>query len=144
MRRMDLSLFRRVAPVIGRDRSGARLATLGLALLAGLAGCAKPHPEQAFPPPPTVTVAKPVQQQTVDHSDFTGRLAAVDNVDIRPRVGGYIDSVQFKEGDLVNNGQLLFVIDPRPYQAALDQAEGQLQQAQATQKLNEANFARAQ
>jgi RND family efflux transporter MFP subunit len=91
-----------------------------------------------------VTVAKPIQKQIVDRSEFTGRMAAVDNVDVRPRVSGYIDSVAFKEGDLVTKGQLLVIIDPRPYQAALDQAKGQLDQAQAQQKLNDANFARAQ
>lgn len=95
-------------------------------------------------PPPTVTVAKPVSKRIVDHADFTGQMAAVDNVDIRPRVSGYIDRIVFKEGDLVKAGNLLLVIDPRPYQAALDQATGQLRQAEAQQKLNDANFARAQ
>ncbi|HEY0789648.1 MAG TPA: efflux RND transporter periplasmic adaptor subunit [Chthoniobacterales bacterium] len=109
-----------------------------------LAACSKPAAPEGAPPPPSVTVAKPVVKRIVDRSEFTGRLAAVDNVDVRPRVSGYIDSVAFKEGDLVTKGQLLFVIDPRPYQAAFDQAQGQLQQNGAQQKLSDANFARAQ
>ncbi|MBV9490961.1 MAG: efflux RND transporter periplasmic adaptor subunit [Verrucomicrobia bacterium] len=127
-----------------RVRWASGCAGLGFALVACLAGCGKPQATQAPLQPPTVTVAKPIQKQTVDHSEYTGRLSAVDNVDIRPRVSGYIDSVHFKEGDLVTKGQLLFIIDPRPYQAALDQAKGQLSQAEAQQKLNDANFARAQ
>jgi multidrug efflux pump subunit AcrA (membrane-fusion protein) len=95
-------------------------------------------------PPLAVTVAKPVQKRIVDHADFTGQMAAVDGVDIRPRVSGYIDRIALKEGELVKADDLLEVIDPRPYQAALDQAIGQLRQAEAQQKLNEANFARSQ
>lgn len=96
------------------------------------------------PPPPTVTVAKPVAKKIVEHAEYTGRMAAVEYVDIRPRVSGYINEIAFKEGDLVKKGDLLFVIDPRPYQAALGQAEGQLKQAQAQKELNDRNFTRAQ
>jgi membrane fusion protein, multidrug efflux system len=121
-----------------------RAALALVVLITCFAGCAKPP---AGPPPmapPAVTVAKPVSKRIVDHADFTGQLAAVDNVDIRPRVSGYIDRIVFKEGDLVKAGDLLLVIDPRPYQATLDQATANLRQAEAQQKLNEANFARAQ
>src|ERR1700716_4049661 len=72
-----------------------------------------------------------------------GRTDAVKSVNIPPRVSGYIDNITFKAGDLVSKGDLLFVIDPRPYQAVLDQANGQLRQAEAQQQLSEANFARA-
>lgn len=113
-------------------------------LITCFAGCAKPPAGPPPMPPPAVTVAKPVSKRIIDHSDFTGQMAAVDNVDIRPRVSGYIDRIVFKEGDLVNVGDLLEVIDPRPYQATLDQATANFRQAEAQQKLNEANFARAQ
>jgi RND family efflux transporter MFP subunit len=90
-----------------------------------------------------VTVAKPVKKEIVEWLYFTAQTQAVDTVSISPRVTGYIDNITFKEGDIVDFGDLLFVIDPRPYQAALDQAKAQLEQAQAQQKLNDANLERA-
>ncbi len=116
----------------------------GLVAFAGLGlfGCEQKPAAQA-PPPPTVTVAKPVKKEVVEWLYFTAQTQAVDTVSISPRVTGYIDNITFKEGDVVNFGDLLFVIDPRPYQAALDQAKAQLEQSQAQQKLNNANLERA-
>jgi RND family efflux transporter MFP subunit len=114
--------------------------SLSIALGVSLSGCGKPP----APPPPTVTVAKPTVKRIVEYSEYTGRLAARENVEVRPRVSGYIDKIAFKEGALVNKGDLLFMIDPRPYQASLDQAAGQLKQAEAQKELSERNFARAQ
>jgi RND family efflux transporter MFP subunit len=108
----------------------------------GLLGCQQKPATQA-PPPPTVTVAKPVKKEIVEWQYFTAQTQAVDRVSITPRVTGYINSITFKEGDIVDLGHLLFVIDPRPYQAELDQAKGQLEQALAQQKLNSANLERA-
>ena len=108
----------------------------------GVTGCKKETPPA--PPPPTVTVAKPISRKIVEHSEYTGRLAAIENVDVRPRVSGYIDQIAFKDGMLVKKGDLLFVIDPRPYQAALNQAAGQLKQAQAQKELADRNFTRAE
>ena len=96
------------------------------------------------PAPPVVTIAKPIVRQVVEHSEFTGRAAAVQYVEIRPRVGGYINQIPLKEGDVVKKGDLLFLIDPRPSQAALDQAVGQLNLAQSALNLAEENFKRAQ
>jgi len=117
---------------------------IGLLALAGLGvfGCEQKQTAQA-PPPPTVTVAKPIKKEIVEWLYFTAQTQAVDTVTITPRVTGYIDNITFKEGDIVNFGDLLFVIDPRPYQAALDQAKGQLEQALAQQKLNDSNLERA-
>jgi len=112
-----------------------------LAASAVLSGCNQQPPPPA-PPPPPVTIAKPVQKEIVEWDEYTGRTDAVESVNIRPRVSGYIDNVTFRAGDVVNKGDLLFVIDPRPYQAVLDQASAQLRQAQANQQLQEANFAR--
>jgi RND family efflux transporter MFP subunit len=95
---------------------------VALGAVAGLAGCAKKKPPP--PPPPNVAVAQPLRMQVVDWDDYQGQFIAVDSVDIRPRVSGYLLSVGFKDGDLVRKGQVLFQIDPRPYQAALDQARG--------------------
>jgi RND family efflux transporter MFP subunit len=127
------------------DRRALPLALkTGLAVFAVLAivGCGQKPAAQA-PPPPTVTVAKPVKKEIVEWLYFTAQTQAVDTVAIIPRVTGYIDNITFKEGDIVDFGDLLFIIDPRPYQAALDQAKGQLQQAVAQQKLDDANLARA-
>jgi len=74
------------------------------------------------PPPPQVSVAKVVEKRVKDWDEFTGRLQAVETVEIRPRVSGYIDQVAFAEGKLVQKGDLLFVIDPRPYKAENDRA----------------------
>jgi RND family efflux transporter MFP subunit len=112
------------------------------AIAAAFSSCHQGVPPP-IPPPPSVTIAKPVQKEIVEWNEYTGRTDAVESVEIRPRVSGYIDSITFKAGDLVSKGDLLFVIDPRPYQAALDQAIGQLRQAEAQQQLAEANFARA-
>ena len=114
-----------------------------LLLVLGLAGCGK-APAPAAPPPPEVTVAKPVAKKIVEHNEYTGRMAAIENVSVRPRVSGYILQIPFKEGNIVKKDDPLFLIDPRPYQAALDQSNGQLKQAQAQKELSDRNFGRAQ
>ncbi|WP_237607324.1 efflux RND transporter periplasmic adaptor subunit [Roseimaritima sediminicola] len=85
-------------------------------------------------PPPEVTVAPAISKQIVEWDAYTGRLEAVDLVQIRARVGGYLQSVHFDEGQVVEQGDLLFVIDPRPFQAELNAARSQLQQAQSKLK----------
>src|SRR5262244_3750297 len=85
-----------------------------LGLLA-LEGCGKGPPPG--PPPPEVTVAKVLSQRIKDWDEYTGRFQAVDTVEIRPRVSGYIDQVMFHEGQIVKKDDVLVVIDPRPYQA---------------------------
>ena len=125
------------------DRQIGELARLLMLFAMGavVSGCNKEPPPPASPPPP-VTIAKPIQREVVEWDEYTGRTGAVESVNITPRVSGYIDKITFRAGDLVNKGDLLFVIDPRPYQATLDQASAQLRQAQANQQLQDANFAR--
>ena len=94
--------------------------------------------------PPPVTVAKPLVREVVDNDEFVGRFEAVDEVSVRARVGGYLDEVHFTDGALVRKGDLLFVIDQRPYKIALEQAEAQLQSAVATQTYAEAQLKRAE
>jgi RND family efflux transporter MFP subunit len=102
---------------------GILLAAASLAAVS-LSACAGKKSTPA-PPPPIVFVAHPLQKQIVDWDDYVGRFEAIDSVDVRPRVTGYLQAIAFRDGQVVRKGQLLFVIDPRPYQAALEQAKGQ-------------------
>jgi membrane fusion protein, multidrug efflux system len=86
---------------------------------------------QGDAPPPSVTVSEPLRRTVTEWDEFTGRFQAIDHVSIRPRVSGYLQSAHFQEGTMVKKGDLLFVIDPRPYEAAAEEAQGQLQTAQA-------------
>src|SRR5258707_2109376 len=113
-----------------------------VALSFWLAGCNNQQPAAQGPPPAEVTVSKPEQKEVVNWNEFTGRTAAVKLVTVTARVSGYIVDIPFKEGDLLHKGDLLFQIDPRPYQHAYEQAVGQLQQAQANQQLQDVTFAR--
>ncbi|MDB5987024.1 MAG: efflux transporter periplasmic adaptor subunit [Nevskia sp.] len=107
-----------------------------------LAGCHKSAPEA--PPPPTVEVAKVLERKVQDWDEYTGRLQAVDSVEIRPRVSGYIDKVAFPEGQSVKQGDLLFLIDPRPYQADFDRANAELQRSRTQLELAHVELDRVQ
>jgi multidrug efflux system membrane fusion protein len=126
---------------IVRSSSGWH-ALIVFALALWMAGCNKPQSAAHGFPPTEVTVSKPVQKEVENWNEFTGRTAAVNLVNITPRVSGYVVKIPFKEGDIVKKGDLLFQIDPRPYQDAYDQAVGQLKQAQANQQLQDATFER--
>lgn len=111
------------------------------ALFLVFAGCQKtPPPPQQGPLPVNVITA--VEKEVTEWDEFTGRIEAVESVDVRPRVSGYITEIHFKAGAMVTKGDLLFVIDPRPYQADLDRATANLEQAQAQIKLAEIDFNR--
>jgi RND family efflux transporter MFP subunit len=119
------------------------LLALTVAALIGLLTSCNNQPQAAHNfPPANVTVSKPVQKEVVDWNEFTGRTAAVNLVNVTARVSGYIVNIPFKEGDTVHKGDLLYQIDPRPYQDVYDQSLGQLKQAQANQQLQEATYAR--
>src|SRR3989442_3923209 len=115
---------------------------LGFSL--ALAGCARAPSEGPAAAPTPVTVSYPVEREVTDYADFTGRTAAVDSVELRARVWGYLDKVNFKEGTLVKKGDVLFEIDPRSYRAALAQTEGNLASAKAKLKRLDADLARAE
>jgi membrane fusion protein, multidrug efflux system len=112
-------------------------------LLAPAAGCSTSTAEPTALPPPVVTVSLPVVREVADRADFTGRIEAIAAVDIRPRVSGYITKMPFVEGAAVKTGELLFQIDPRPYQAQVDQAKATLAMKKATLKLAIADNGRA-
>jgi RND family efflux transporter MFP subunit len=122
------------------SRSLAPLAFAAAAL--SLAGCSSKPP--APPPPPNVSVAPVLQRDLAEWDEFSGRLQAVDQVEIKPRVSGYIRRVTFTEGRDVRKGETLFEIDPRPYQADLDRAQAQLEQARTAADLAAREVARAE
>ncbi len=95
-------------------------------------------------PAPEVTVATPLVKDVTDWDEFTGRFYAVESVEVRPRVSGYLQSIHYEEGSLVKAGDLLYVIDPRPYQAILDQAKAELTRAKAALELAENDLTRAE
>jgi RND family efflux transporter MFP subunit len=119
------------------------LAALSLAGLLSACGQGQ-QPPQAGPPPPTVTVASPTRQTIVDHDEYVGRFVAVDTVEIRARVSGYLDKVHFADGQLVKEGDLLFTIDKRSFQNTLDQARANLAQARANAAFAQSDLARGQ
>ncbi len=127
-------LCRRLAPA---------LTTLAL---AALTGCdSSPGPSAAGVPPPTaVTVAEVTERQLTEHEDVIGRTEAVDAVEIRPRVSGYIEEVRFQAGQKVRKGDLLFLIDARTRKATLDRADAELRRAESAVDNARAEAARAE
>lgn len=123
-------------PAVGRKG----LTISAAVVAAGLIGFALTAPDSngaapMMPPPPAVSAAAVVSKSVTYWDEFPGRVTAIDNVEIRPRVGGYIDSVKFKEGDEVKKGDVLFVIDRRPFQAQASRAEAELVRARTQAEL---------
>jgi multidrug efflux system membrane fusion protein len=121
----------------------------GLAVLAGIGVAAVvvtggAQSQEAAPPPPTVTVARPLVQDVAEWTEHTGRFVASADVEVRPRVSGYLQRVHFREGQLVRQGDLLFTIDTAPFRAAADRARADVAQAEALRARAESEFARAQ
>jgi RND family efflux transporter MFP subunit len=118
------------------------LSPLLVVLAFVLAGCDKPVQPAAAALPP-VTVAQPVKRTVTDWDEFTGRFEAVEEVQVRARVGGYVTSVEFRDGSIVHAGDLLYVIDSRPFEAVAEQADGQLSDARAKSELARRELDRA-
>ena len=104
------------------------------------AACSKPQPVM---PPPEVTVAPAIDRSISDYDEFTGHFEAVQSVDVRPRVSGFIERVRFPEGSIVKQGDVLVTIDPRPYEAEVARAAAALEQAKAQQQLARQELDRA-
>jgi RND family efflux transporter MFP subunit len=115
-----------------------------LAALIIAAGCSQKGPPVAELPPPAVTVSQPVEKPVVDQDTYEGHLSAVERVDVRPEVTGLIQEVKFKAGQLVKKGDVLFLIDPRSYKAALDGAKAQKQAAVAAYEFAVAEYNRVE
>src|SRR6267143_7059494 len=124
-------------------RSRFVLPVIAAAALA-ISACSRGGAQAAAPPPPEVDAAQVIVKPVRQWDEFSGRIAATDAVDVRARVSGYIDRIAFKEGNEVKPGDLLFVIDPRPYRAAYDSAVAQLERAQAAARLAEVLDQRSQ
>src|SRR5438270_3360135 len=115
---------------------------LALGLCLGIVGCTSSPDGAPAGAPVSVPVSYPVEGEVTDYKDFTARIAAVDSVEVRAHVWGYLDKVNFKEGALVKKGDVLFELDPRPYQALLDQAKAKVAQDEAQLKYDEAEYRR--
>lgn len=140
-----------------RIRSASSLRTFNLALAArttiaaaltvaviALAGCSTEAQENHEIPPAQVSVAPVLSQNIADWHEFTGRVSAIESVELRPRVAGYIERVNFTEGDEVEEGDVLFEIDARSYRAEMSAAEAELARARSRAALAETEAARAQ
>ena len=122
-----------------------RLPTILLLLVPALAACGQSQSQpQASAPPPQVTIAKPVSKMIADQDEYVGRFVAVESVEVRARVPGYLEAIHFQDGQIVKAGDLLFTIDRRPFQIALAQTQASLAQARATLAFTESDLARAQ
>ena len=115
---------------------------LVLGFCLGLAGCTRPPLEAPSTSPTPVPVSYPVEREVTDHADYTARTAAVDSVEVRAHVWGYLEKVNFKEGAMVKKGDILFELDPRPYEALLNQARAKVRQDQAQLAYDEAEYKR--
>lgn len=127
-----------------RSSSTAGTVAAALLVLLTLAGCHNEQQDNATSAPPEVGVVKVTTRAVHLSDEFNGRVNAVDAVDLRPRVSGYLQRVAYKEGDPVAQGAVLFVIDQRPYRIALEKADAQLARARAAQALAQTQLARAQ
>ena len=118
-----------------RFLSSRTLSSLAVLVAIVLSGCGEKPQQQAAPAAPPVTVAQPTKRTVTDWDEFTGRFEAVEEVQVRARVGGFVTSVEFRDGAIVHTGDLLYVIDARPFEAVALQADGQLSDARAKAEL---------
>ncbi|WP_128086571.1 efflux RND transporter periplasmic adaptor subunit, partial [Pantoea deleyi] len=128
--------------ITNRVRQGLTLFGMIL-LIAQLSGCDRGVAQNAPLPPPEVSAAPVLVKPVSQWDNFNGRVEAVQSVQLRPRVSGYIDSVNYREGDEVRKGQVLFTIDDRSYRAALEQAKAELARARSQASLARSESAAA-
>ncbi|MDP2411590.1 MAG: efflux RND transporter periplasmic adaptor subunit [Pseudolabrys sp.] len=120
-------------------------AAFAVAAAVLVASCGEQQPKKApAPPPPAVTISAPTQREVSDFDEYVGRFVAVNAVEVRARVSGYLESLHFKDGQLVKQGDLLFTIDKRPFQNSVDQARANLALARSNLAFTEADYTRGQ
>jgi len=124
-------------------RRGRDIVVAG-ALATLVASCGQAPQQRGAPPPPPVSVAKPVKRMVTDFDDYVGRFTAVNSVEVRARVSGYLDGVHFKDGQIVKQGDLLFTIDKRPFQNTLDQVKANRELANSNLVFTKADLERGQ
>ncbi len=119
---------------------------LAFVTLVTIAGCGKQNDSGAKPAqaPPSVKIAQPLAQDVTEWDEYTGRIEAVSSVDVRARVSGYLEKVNFKAGEMVKKGDLLFLIDPKPFTAQLNYAEAELERAKTKRELAKNDLVRAE
>jgi len=119
---------------------------LAFVTLVTIAGCGKQNDSGAKPAqaPPSVKIAQPLAQDVTEWDEYTGRIEAVSSVDVRARVSGYLEKVNFKAGEMVKKGDLLFQIDPKPFTAQLNYAEAELERAKTKRELAKNDLVRAE
>jgi RND family efflux transporter MFP subunit len=137
---MTFSTQSKPLPLLGF--AGRALSLLALATL--VASCGESQKQAAAPPPPVVTVAKAIKRTLFDYDEYVGRFTAVNSVEVRARVSGYLDTVDFKDGQIVKQGDLLFTVDKRPFQNTLDQARANLVQAKSNVSYTQSDYTRGQ
>jgi len=141
-------MLNETAPHTSRSRRGWIVAGSAAVILATLAAgrvvTARGDPAPGAPPLPQVTVAAAIGREVTDWDEFTGHLESVDMVEVRPRVSGFVERVAFTEGAEVHKGDVLFVIDPRPYEAEVERAEANLAETQTRLELARTEVTRAQ
>ncbi len=131
-------------PDFGEARPTHRLTSwIAMALSAALVAGGTASAQTVTPAPPSVTVSQPLQKEITEWDQFTGQFQAVDFVEIRARVAGYLTEIHFQDGQTVKKGDLLFVIDPRPYEATLASMRAQLSQAEAQVDLAQVQLKRS-
>ncbi len=135
--------FARVNPSFSLMCGGRNIALL-CALATLVASCGEGQKQAGAPPPPAVTVAKPVKRTVTDYDEYVGRFTAINSVEVRARVSGYLDGVHFKDGQIVKQGDLLFTVDKRPFQNTLDQARANLAQAKSNLAFTQSDYTRGQ
>lgn len=113
-------------------------------LIAFVSACSSSSSQSQMPPPPSVSVSAPLEEEVTQYDEFTGRFRAVERVEVRPRVDGYLEEIRFTDGELVEKGDVLFVIDQRPYRIALEQARAELESAQTRLDLAQKELSRAE
>jgi RND family efflux transporter MFP subunit len=133
-------------PALLPTLKSVRLLAILLLLVPALAACGQgqSEPQASAPPPPQVTIAKPVRKMIADQDEYVGRFVAVESVEVRARVPGYLEAIHFQDGQMVKAGDLLFTIDRRPFQIALAQAQANLAQARANLAFAESDLLRAE
>ena len=136
--------FERMRNARSSNPASSRLVPFGLAAALLAIAAAGPARAQAPGQPPTVTVSKPVVKEIVEQDQFTGRFDPIEFVEVRARVTGYLDKIMFQDGANVKKGETLFIIDRRPYKAALEQAQAALVSAKARLSFTQTDLERAQ